>query len=215
MTLTVTHMWLYIGLSLFFPCFRYGSNNQYALGINVPVRYCNQVAAPDQNFLQQDKDERKVKADMAGDDRIYKGVQLIGAKPKPIKGMSANFHSEYLLLIKSMSEKFTTFDPLMMTLLNSDSEGCSIFLTLNSPCVNTCSTPSGRYSIIPALKMFRNRKGPKAFVFKQVWEHDVARPAWKKNIKEINKEIPVYRCDNIGCILCVNSGEVNQRCTQN
>ncbi|XP_026799337.3 uncharacterized protein LOC113544627 [Pangasianodon hypophthalmus] len=194
---------------------KYGVNNQYALGINVPVRFCDQHAALDQNFLPNDNDAQKVKDDMAVADRIYKGKQLIGARPKQIPGTQNNYHSEYLLLIHSMSKTLSRFDPLMQTLLNSDPNGCTVFFTLNSPCVKTCSTPNGRYSIIPALSMFQNRKGPKAFVFRQVWEQDVGKPAWEENIRNINNIIPVYRCEANECIPCVDKNQVKQKCVRN
>ncbi|MCJ8739809.1 hypothetical protein PDJAM_G00051440 [Pangasius djambal] len=195
----------------------YGVNNQYALGINVPVRFCGQSAALDQNFLPNDNDARKVRHDMNGADRIYKGDRLIGARPKPIPGTQNNYHSEYLLLISSTSETLSRFDPLMQTLLSSDPNGCTVFFTLNSPCVSTCSTPKGRYSIIQALRMmFQNIPQPrKAFVFRQVWQYDVGKSDWEANIKNINNIIPVYRCYENECIPCVDNNQVNQTCIQN
>ncbi|KAI5098623.1 hypothetical protein C0J45_10762 [Silurus meridionalis] len=189
----------------------YGGNNQYALGINVPVQFCNENADL-KNFLPNDN-AQQVKNEMNGRDRIYKGDQLIGAKPKKIGATTNNYHTEYLLLIKSMSERLSKFDPLMQTLLNSNPAGCTIFFTLNSPCVKTCSTPNGRYSIIPALKMFKNRGGPKAFVFKDLWDEGDNR--WENNIKEIEASIPVYRCVANQCTRCVNGNQVNQRCLRN
>lgn len=195
---------------------KYGGNNQYALGINVPRRYCDQDATLDQNFLPDDNDAQKVKYAMAGNDKIYKGVRLIGARPKPIGKSQNNYHSEYLLLIKSMSSKLSQFDPLMKTLLDSKTDDCTVFFTLNSPCVKTCSTPNGPYSIIPALKkLFQNHNGPKAFVFNRVWDHDVDNPEWENNIKTINAIIPVYRCDEGRCSRCVNNNNVDKRCLQN
>ncbi|XP_060798187.1 uncharacterized protein LOC132900162 [Neoarius graeffei] len=187
---------------------RYGVNNQYALGINVPDTYCNVVADPDQNFLSQDNDAQKVKNAMNGPNRIYKGHELIGARPKPIGNTGNNFHSEYLLLISS--NEF--HQSLMQTLLNNLSTGCAVFFTLNSPCVRTCSTPNGPYSIIPALNMFNNHNGPKAFVFREIWHHDVGTTNWKDNILEVNQRIPLYRCTANGCVRCVNNNVINDTC---
>lgn len=153
---------------------------------------------------------------MAGEDKIYKGVRMIGARPKPIPRTRNNYHSEYLLLIRSMSQTLERFDQLMQTLLNSDPNGCTVFFTLNSPCVSTCSTPNGPYSIIPALGMFQNRNTPKAFVFRQVWHYDVGSHDWRNNIRVINNIIPVYCCSNSGCVRCVNNNNVvDARCYNN
>lgn len=205
---------VYFIVSLF-SCFRYGGDYQYALGINVPPRYCEQDAPLDQNFLPRDNNAQGVKRAMAGTDKIYKGVQLIGARPKPIPhSQNNNYHSEYLLLINSMSSRLGP-NPLMETLLDSNPDGCAVFFTRNSPCVKTCSTPNGLYSIIPALRrQFQNHKGLKAFVFNRVWPRDENDPAWRNNIKTINDIIPVYRCDG-HCTLCVNNNDVDRCCLKN
>lgn len=196
-------------------CFSYGGNNQYALGITVPSKYCKNAEELDQNFLPDDN-AQQVKAAMNGFVRIYRGTRLIGARPKPILGTLDNYHSEYLLLINSESQTFAPFDPLMQNLLNSNTYGCTVFFTLNSPCVNTCSSPGGAYSIIPALQMFQSSNvHQKAFVFRKVWDHDVGKPQWKENLLAINNLIPVYRCDDGECTRCVKKKVVNQKCLQN
>ncbi|KAK2831101.1 hypothetical protein Q7C36_016187 [Tachysurus vachellii] len=180
----------------------YGVKDQYALGINVLDKYCTSDDEPDKNFLSQDKAEQ-VENGMKCRNHIYNGKELVGARPKQSEGY--NIHSEYLLLRGS--------DPSpMQKLLNKRENGCTVFFTLNSPCVKTCSTPTGRHSIISALDMFKNHKGPKAFVFKHIWHNDEGKTEWKDNILEIEKRIPVYRCDNSGCVHCVTNKVVNTRC---
>ncbi|KAL7849467.1 hypothetical protein SRHO_G00210900 [Serrasalmus rhombeus] len=193
------------------------SKHQFALAINVPRQKCSKGVVPDQNFLL-DNDIRKVKAAM--DDRksrVYKGQQLIGAKPKPIpNNPKINYHSEYLLLFKSNPPATSPDDPLMQKLLNKDPDGCVVFYTYNSPCVNTCSTPNKRYSIIPALDMFKDHRGPKAFVFTQVWKYDENSSQWKGNIRSVSKRVPLYRCDNTGCYRCVRVGKpIHSKCMSN
>ncbi|XP_017538034.1 uncharacterized protein LOC108411136 isoform X2 [Pygocentrus nattereri] len=186
----------------------YGGGGQFAVAINVPASKCASGVKPDQNFLPNDG-AQKAKGDMAGPSRVYIGQQLIGAKPKPMpNNPKINYHSEYLLLIQYDPPTISPDDPLMKRLLDSNPTGCAIFYTLNSPCVNTCSTPNKPYSIIPALNIFQNHKGPKSFVFGQVWKHDVNTTQWEANMKEVNARVPLYRCDNAGCTLCVNNNNV-------
>ncbi|XP_060744120.1 uncharacterized protein LOC132857983 [Tachysurus vachellii] len=182
----------------------YGVNGQYALGINVLDTYCTSDDQLDQNFLSQDE-AGQVHDGMNSEERIYNGEELVGAKPKPFGDKGYNIHSEYLLLRGS--------DPSpMQNLLNKRKNGCTVFFTLNSPCVNTCSTPDGPHSIISALDMFKNHDGPKAFVFNRIWHHDRGSPLWENNILKIEERIPVYRCNNSGCVRCVTNKVVNTLC---
>ncbi|XP_047676841.1 uncharacterized protein LOC125145937 [Tachysurus fulvidraco] len=180
----------------------YGIDGQYALGINVLDTYCTSDGKLDQNFLSQDG-ANKVQEGFNSTERIYNGEELVGALPKLAKRVV--MHSEYRLL------RGSDLSP-MQNLLNKRKNRCTVFFTLNSPCVETCSTPTGRHSIIPALNMFNSHNGPKAFVFRQIWHHDVGKTEWKQNILEIEKRIPVYRCDNSGCVRCVTNDVVNTRC---
>ena len=139
---------------------------------------------------------QNVRNAMNGDDRVYRGEQLIGAKPKPIPGKpGSNYHSEYLLLIQSNPPNKSPDDPLIKQLTLNRMDNCLIFYTFNSPCSKTCSTPGKPYSIIPALdRWFRNYNGPKAFVFGQVWVDDLSGPnaaQWEKNIREVDARVPL------------------------
>ncbi|KAI4882399.1 hypothetical protein NFI96_008443 [Prochilodus magdalenae] len=179
----------------------YGDGSrQIALAMNVPKEKCSKGVVPDQNFLL-DNDVNEVKAVMNGPARVYKGQQLIGAKPKPIGKKRSNYHSEYLLLINSNPSETSTDDHPMKELLDRDPDGCVVFYTFNSPCVKTCSTPNTNYSIIPALENFRNHTGPKAFVFGQAWKRDINTTQWEANIRAVNSRVPLYRCDNTGQVL--------------
>ncbi|KAK3531551.1 hypothetical protein QTP70_024936 [Hemibagrus guttatus] len=184
----------------------YGLDGQYALGINVPARYCAEDDSLDQNFLSQDE-ANIVKRDMSSSECIYVGNELVGARPKR-KNSKINIHSESLLLRIS--------DPSpMQNLLNKRKDGCTVFYTYNSPCVQSCSTPNKPYSIIPALEMFNRHQGPKAFVFSQIFKHDVGKAQWEENIREIEKRIPVYRCNNTACFRCIKDDQVVSECKVN
>ncbi|KAG7322137.1 hypothetical protein KOW79_014995 [Hemibagrus wyckioides] len=187
----------------------YGIDGQYALGINVLAKYCAQGASLDQNFLSGDE-ANKVKSDMNSEECIYIGNELVGARPKR-KNSKRNIHSESLLLRIPVAENPSP----MQDLLNRRKDGCTVFYTFNSPCVQTCSTPNGNHSIIPALDMFKTHTGPKAFVFSEIWKHDVGKNQWEQNILEINNRIPLYRCDNAGCVRCVENNRVDSWCKAN
>ncbi|XP_066516247.1 uncharacterized protein [Hoplias malabaricus] len=191
----------------------YGSGaDQFAVAINVPAAKCAADAVPDQNFLPDDVSQT-VKAAMNSVVKVYKGQQLIGAKPKPINQTTNNYHSEYLLLIKRNPPDPSPDDPLIKQLLDKDPNGCVVFYTYNSPCVQSCSTPGKPHSIIPAFNLFSQHHGPKAFVFHQVWAPDVNSQLWKANIKSMNNYLTVYRCNNAVCTRCVNNnGNVNDVC---
>ncbi|KAI4879608.1 hypothetical protein NFI96_002939, partial [Prochilodus magdalenae] len=194
----------------------YGDGSrQIALAMNVPKEKCSKGVVPDQNFLL-DNDVNEVKAAMNGTARVYKGQQLIGAKPKRIPNTRSNYHSEYLLLINSNPSPTSPDDHLMKKLLDRDPAGCVVFYTFNSPCVNTCSTPNTNYSIIPALENFRNHNGPKAFVFGQAWKRDINTTQWEANIREVDSRVPLYRCDNTGCYRCVRENQpIHNKCLSN
>ncbi|KAG5269589.1 hypothetical protein AALO_G00203740 [Alosa alosa] len=93
---------------------------------------------------------------------------------------------------------------LMKKLLDNDKTGCVVFYTYNSPCTSTCTKPGGCYSIIQALDMFKDHKGPKAFVFTKVWKYDCDKDI-STNLKEVLKRVPLYRCkDNNNCVACTD-----------
>lgn len=225
-------------------CFFSYMDDHFAVAINIPAEKCSSGVKPDQNFLPNDS-AWKVKRALNRTARVYRGRQLIGARPKPING-TIDYHPEYLLLIQSNPPKNTSFDPLLKNLLNRDKNGCVIFYTFKSPCVDTCSTPEGQYSIIPALNLLQMHKGPKAFVFSKVWKQnfdsvpkkDAKRRAiarcyrigprmygfmsvwegqekWHENILKINARVPLYRCDSSECISCLIGWEVDGRCVHN
>ncbi|XP_041920174.1 uncharacterized protein LOC121684250 [Alosa sapidissima] len=168
--------------------------NQYAIAFNAPVDKCADYL--DNNFLNR-YPGRTVKNALNSAGRLYKGQKLIAARPKPIPDTKVNQHSEYLL----MNVPSVDTSP-MKELLGNDNTGCVVFYTYNSPCTSTCTKPGGCYSIIQALDMFKDHKGPKAFVFTQVWKYDCDKDI-STNLKEVLERVPLYRCkDNNNCVAC-------------
>ncbi|XP_036417904.1 uncharacterized protein LOC118801646 [Colossoma macropomum] len=174
-------------------------SDQFAVAINVPAEKCSTRIKPDQNVLPDDS-AWKVKVAMASTAGVYRGQRIIGAKQKTINEASS-YHPEYLLLIQSNPPENASYDPLLKELLDKDKHGCVVFYTYNSPCVNTCSTPEGAYSILPALDMLRDHKGPKAFVFREVQIHNVGSVQ-----KENGKDLPFAQCFPSGNRLYVTLG---------
>ncbi|KAL6471926.1 hypothetical protein MHYP_G00205760 [Metynnis hypsauchen] len=217
----------------------YLDNDQFTIAINIPAEKCSSHIKPVQNFLP-DVAAWKVKHAMNSPARVYRGQRLIAAKQKTINE-TISYHPEYLLLIQSNPPENTFYDPLLKELLDSDKHGCVVFYTYKSPCVKSCSAPEGTYSILPALDMLSNHKGPKAFVFRKVWEPYVD-PSQKKedvllvcfpsggggysmwgywqyfpqheaNIKAVNAKVPLYHCDKNRCYHCVyRNSEVVESC---
>ncbi|KAI4871402.1 hypothetical protein NFI96_009404, partial [Prochilodus magdalenae] len=159
---------------------------QYAVAINVPVKYCSAGSNPDDgHFLKNDKPDAAKRA-MKGDARVYKGQELIGAtrKQSTTKGF---LHSEYLLL-RDPDEEHS----LMMNLLNKKKDGCVIFYTLNSPCIGTCLYEDGGRHILKALSMIKGRAN--AFVYTQIFHRDAKNGELEEYLNNVHKEVPLYRC---------------------
>ena len=89
----------------------------------------------------------------------------------------------------------------MQKLLKEVNEGCVVFYTYNSPCTKFCSNPNHCLNILDALDMFKEHKGPKAFVFTRVWRNDCDKDI-STNLKEVLKHVPLYRCDGNNCVAC-------------
>ncbi|KAL7825431.1 hypothetical protein AOLI_G00326380 [Acnodon oligacanthus] len=178
----------------------YMVGDQFALAINIPAEKCSSRVKPDHNFLPVDS-AWKVKRAMNRPAGVYRGRRIIGAKQKTISETSS-YHPEYLLLIQSNPPENASHDPLLKELLDKDKHGCVVFYTRKSPCVDTCSTPEGAYSILPALDMLREHEGPKAFVFREVQIHDVG--SIEKN--ENSEDLPYAQCFPSGKELYVTLG---------
>lgn len=189
----------------------YDPGSQYAIAINVPKEQCADYV--NNNFLLK-YPANNVKNGMSSEDKLYTAEELIAALPKR-KG-KFNIHSESILLrIKDKNNEVP-----MGRLLNKYSDGCVVFYTFNSPCVQTCTAPEGEHSILPALEqLFQNYRGPRAFVFTDIFPHDKNKSQLKEQLQLVNGKIDLYRCikneqnEISECFKCVdNNGNISDSC---
>uniref|UniRef100_A0A8C2D6N1 Uncharacterized protein n=1 Tax=Cyprinus carpio TaxID=7962 RepID=A0A8C2D6N1_CYPCA len=178
-----------------------GHPRQYAVAINVPKDQCQQNfnPAPD-NFLRISQenamDVQKAFADETN--ALYQGAELIAAGTR--KKKKYNMHSESLLLNPADNSPMTN-------LLNRRRDGCSVFYTFESPCVNTCLDENGKHSILKALENWKEHSGIKAFVFKNFWKFDPKKEDLQTKFKQIVAHVPLYRCvSETQCYACKGEG---------
>ncbi|KAG9466448.1 hypothetical protein GDO78_016618 [Eleutherodactylus coqui] len=144
---------------------------------------------------------------------IYEGTRMVAAAPKDIvlpNGNVGTEHSEFRLLNPDNNS------PISRLLASAPAAGCVIFYSLNSPCVNTCTAPYGRYNIIDKLNHHRlpNNIQDKAFSFRNVFRYDQDRDAeivWR-NWNNLNNVMNLYRCPGNNCMKCVVNGVRNNNC---
>lgn len=140
----------------------------------------------------------------ADENPVYKGKELIAAGVQKTPNIA---HSEFLLMNPPDNSPLTR-------LLNTRKNGCVVFYTLNSPCMNTCLR--GKYKITGGLDKLKAYKGIKAFAFKNIWNPDQNRPdELREKLKVIASRIPLYRCNGNTCTLCGEPGpniEINENC---
>uniref|UniRef100_A0A672NGT9 Uncharacterized protein n=1 Tax=Sinocyclocheilus grahami TaxID=75366 RepID=A0A672NGT9_SINGR len=164
---------------------------QYATAINVPKDQCQQNFNPSQNNFLTQEDAVNVKNAITDDTKaLYQGAELIAAGTKKVvisKKKQYNMHSESLLLNPADNSPMTK-------LLNKRKDGCSVFYTFESPCLDTCLDATGSHSILKALENWKEHDGIKAFVFKNFWKFDTNKDLQTK-FKQIVAHVPLYRCD--------------------
>jgi len=98
----------------------------------------------------------------------------------------------------------------MSKLLNKRKDGCSVFYTFESPCVQTCLDAEGPHNIINALEKWKKHDGIKAFVFKNFWKFDTKKKDTKDlqtEFKQIAAHVPLFRCVSENeCYACNGEG---------
>ncbi|KAK9961827.1 hypothetical protein ABG768_007227 [Culter alburnus] len=176
---------------------------QYAAAINVPKDQCQQNFNQN-NFLTQENAVNVRNAINDDSNALYEGSELIAAGTRKVvyRQKQFNMHSEYLLLNPADNSPMTR-------LLNKRNDGCSVFYTFNSPCVNTCLDATGRHSIIDALNNWNRHGGIKAFVFKQFWKYDETNTEidLQDEFKQIVAHVPLFRCVSENeCYACKGEG---------
>ncbi|XP_016091766.1 uncharacterized protein [Sinocyclocheilus grahami] len=179
---------------------------QYAVAINVPKTQCENGFIPSTfpDFLKEDKNVNVKNIIRADEGPVYEGKELIAAGVQKTPNTA---HSEFLLMNPPDNSPLTN-------LLNKRKDGCVVFYTLNSPCINTCL--SGNYKITGGLDKLKAYKGIKAFAFKNIWTQDQNRQdELREKLKVIASRIPLYRCKSKKCTLCGEPGsntEINTAC---
>ncbi|XP_016098021.1 uncharacterized protein [Sinocyclocheilus grahami] len=179
---------------------------QYATAINVQKHQCQQNFNPSQNNFLTQEEAVNVKNAITDDTKaLYQGAELIAAGTKKVvisKKKQYNMHSESLLLNPADNSPMTK-------LLNKRKDGCSVFYTFESPCLDTCLDATGSHSILKALENWKEHDGIKAFVFKNFWKFDTKKDLQTK-FKQIVAHVPLYRCVSENqCYAC--KGEGNTR----
>ncbi|KAG9268148.1 hypothetical protein AMEX_G17090 [Astyanax mexicanus] len=180
---------------------------QYAVAINVPEDQCKINFVPDKNnFLTKEESSTNVINKIYDENvALYEGQELIAAGT--LKKQKHTRHSESILMNPPESSPMTN-------LLNKKKDGCVVFYTYNSPCVQTCIDINGNYSILKMLERWSKQGGLKAFVFKDIWKFDQKKDL-KENFKAITKYVPLYRCvSSETCYECVEGDNINLNCVQ-
>ncbi|RXN35665.1 paired box Pax-3 [Labeo rohita] len=149
-----------------------GHPRQYAVAINVEKDKCQQNFSPAQNNFLTQEDATNVKNAITDEtNALYQGAELIAAGTRKVvisKKKQYNMHSESLLLNPADNSPMTK-------LLNTIRDGCSIFYTFKSPCVDSCLNETRNHNILNALKNWKEHDGIKAFVFKDIWKFDTKK----------------------------------------
>ncbi|KAF4104410.1 hypothetical protein G5714_015397 [Onychostoma macrolepis] len=180
-----------------------GYPRQYAVAINVPKHQCQQNFSPAQNNFLTQEDALNVRNAITDDiNALYQGVELIaaGTRKVAIRRHTYNMHSESLLLNPADNSPMTN-------LLNKRKDGCSVFYTFDSPCVESCLNVTRNHNIIEALRKWKEHDGIKAFVFMNIWKNDLGKDL-QNEFKKIAAHVPLYRCvSETECYAC--NGERN------
>ncbi|XDV32786.1 hypothetical protein PO909_003509, partial [Leuciscus waleckii] len=117
-------------------------------------------------------------------------------------------HSEFLLLNPPNNS------PMSKLLKKRKEDGCSVFYTFNSPCVNTCLNAIGRHNILDALENWKQHDGIKAFVFRNFWRYDTDKDL-QDDFKQIVAHVPLFRCESENeCYACKGEGNtpIDEHC---
>lgn len=164
------------------------NSHQYAVAINVLKKQC-QSGFNQRNFLRNDPSET-VKRYTVPNMPVYEGNEVIAA------GVHRYEHSEDLLMNPPNNSPLTR-------LMNKNTDGCVVFYTANSPCIDYCLNNNNRKkNIIPGLDALNAYQGIKAFVFTNIYTNDQNKPNLRTELQKIADRVPLYRCNRDGCVLC-------------
>ncbi len=169
-------------------------NGQYAVAINVPKEQCQSGFYPsNNNFLKNDTSDKVKPKIQPGSKVVYEGTELIAA------GRHTDAHSEHLLMNPPKKSPLTS-------LMNKKKDGCVVFYTLISPCIDRCLNNNEKDNIIPGLDELQAYQGIKAFAYTHIYINDKNKTNLNEKLQIIADRVPLYRCNPQGCILCGEPG---------
>ncbi|KAL6478026.1 hypothetical protein MHYP_G00138610 [Metynnis hypsauchen] len=185
-----------------------GAVRQFAAAINVPKEQCQKDFVPDQNnFLKNEAAADNVKNRIYDENvALYQGSELIAAGI--LNRGKYNRHSESILMNPPETSP-------MANLLNKKKDGCVVFYTYNSPCVDTClNETKSNVNILNMLEIWKKHKGLKAFAYKDIWKFDKEKNL-KEQFKVITRNVPLYRCVSTEtCYDCVQGDTIAENCVK-
>lgn len=133
---------------------------------------------------------------------IYEGTELIVAT------FSKDRHSEDLLMNPAKKS------PLTNLLTKKGLDGCVVFYTLLSPCIDKCLSNNNN-NILPGLDELKVHTGIKAFAFTHIYSPDQDKNDLRAELGKVAERVPLYRCF-YKCILCGKPGSttpIKEVCT--
>ncbi|XP_066445236.1 uncharacterized protein [Eleutherodactylus coqui] len=184
--------------------------DQYAYFVKFNEEECNKgLQTSDINAALQTDKSAGIRGKVVKKE-IYEGNRMVAATY--IKTKKYDIHAESRLL-NSLPD--STESPISKLLNKPPTAGCVVFFSLNSPCVQTCTDPVGKYNIIDKLNRV-NLPGPdsRAFAYTKVFAKDKQKPedeVWK-NWGALNAKMTLLRCSGNNCIKCFNNGVKDEKC---
>ncbi|XP_077149223.1 uncharacterized protein LOC143810241 [Ranitomeya variabilis] len=187
-----------------------GLEMQYAYFVKFADNECNKG-------LQTQDIDKALKVDVSAGIRgkvekkeIYQGNQMVAASFEKNKKFDIHAESRLLNTLPGSTES-----PISKLLKKTPAAGCVVFFSLNSPCVQTCTDPKGKYNIIDKLnKVNFPGSNSRAFAYTKVFEKDKKKPeeeVWK-NWEALDAKIHLHRCSGNNCIKCFNNGVRDKKC---
>ncbi|KAM3932453.1 uncharacterized protein RB166_005527 [Leptodactylus fuscus] len=187
-----------------------GLPSQYAYFVKFSKEECNKGLQCQDISKAMEDDKPAVIRDKVDKKEIYQGNRTVAASF--VKGKKFDIHAESRLLNPLPD---STESPISTLLKEDPPAGCVVFFSLNSPCVQTCTDPEGKYNIIDKLnKVILPESKHRAFAYTKVFEKDKKKTeadVWK-NWEALNAKMTLLRCSGNNCIQCFNNGVKDEKC---
>ncbi|XP_044147277.1 uncharacterized protein LOC122935579 [Bufo gargarizans] len=183
-----------------------GLQDQYAYFVKFTDEECNKdLQTKDFDVILKDDKSTGIREKVVNKE-IYNGIRMVAASY--IKMKKYDIHSESRLLNPDPE-----YSPISKLLEGTSANDCVVFFSLNSPCVQTCTDPKGKYNIIDKLNK-HNLPTSRAFAYTKVFEKDKNKPedeVWK-NWGVLDGKMTLLRCSGNNCIKCFNNGVKDEAC---